>query len=405
MKIKSKPIGHLLSSAVITGLFTSSLIFTQNSLAGGIISALEAGKPVLDVRLRAETVDQTPKSDKATAITARTRVGYKSGDYLGLKGYFEFENIAALIDDYNSTANGKTKFPVVADPEGSEVNQAFLTYTGVNGLLLKAGRQRIILDNARFVGNVGWRQNEQTFDAALINTTAVKGLSASYAFVNQVNGITGGADKTDTHLINASYKGLPNTKITAYAYLIDMEAGAKGDNKTLGASINGKYPINSSVKILYAGEFAQMSDFADNSSGTTANYYLVELGAAVKKASVKLGYEVLGGDGTTSFSTPLATKHKFNGWADMFLATPKDGLVDTYLTAVGKVSGIKLLATYHMFSSDNGGENYGSEIDLLAAKKFAKHYSVGIKYAKYMEGDLATKKDTNKFWLWGGISF
>ena len=85
---------------------------------------------------------------------------------------------------------------------------------------------------------------------------------------------------------------------------------------------------------------------------------------------------MLGGDGETSFQTPLATKHAFNGWADKFLlATPANGLVDAYLTATGKVAGIKLLATYHMFSSDEGGDDYGSELDLLAVKKFGKNYS------------------------------
>ena len=394
---------NLVRSIVTTGIISGGAIFTQNVMANGITKALESGKPVLDVRIRAEIVDQTPKDDKATALTARTRIGYMSDKYLGLKGYFEFENITAMADDYNSITNGKTKYPVIADPEGSEVNQAFISFTGVKGLLAKAGRQRIILDNARFVGNVGWRQNEQTYDAALLNTTAIKGLSANYAFVDQINGITGGASKTDTHLLNVSYKGLPNAKITAYAYMIDMETGT--DNKTLGASVSGKLPIGSEIKMIYSGEFAQMSDYADNDSSESANYYALELGAKLKQATIKLGYEVLGGDGTTSFSTPLATKHKFNGWADMFLGTPGDGLVDTYITAAGKVSGIKLLATYHMFSSDNGGDDYGSEIDLLAAKKFGKHYSVGIKYANYMQGDLASKTDTSKLWLWGGIKF
>ena len=85
--------------------------------------------------------------------------------------------------------------------------------------------------------------------------------------------------------------------------------------------------------------------------------------------------------------------------------TPDDGLVDTYLSVGGKVAGVKLGATYHMFSSDKGGDDYGSEIDLLAAKKFGKHYSAGVKYAAYTEGDDRANGDTNKLWVWGGVTF
>ena len=41
------------------------------------------------------------------------------------------------------------------------------------------------------------------------------------------------------------------------------------------------------------------------------------------------GYEVLGADdgaALTSFQTPLATLHKFQGWADKFLTTPPNGI-------------------------------------------------------------------------------
>jgi len=405
MKVKVIQKKQLVSTVAMASVLVCGVMMGQNAMAAGITEALTGGKPMVDFRLRAETVDQDGAKEDATALTARTRIGYMSGAYSGLKGFFEFENTTALIDDYNIPKGLKGEYPVVADPEGSEVNQAFLSYGGVKNLLVKMGRQRVILDNARFVGNVGWRQNEQTYDALLLNTTAVKDLSASYAFVDQVNTIVGGEIETDAHLLNVSYKGVKDTKITGYAYMIDTEADAPKDSQTIGASIDGKVAIGEGTKMMYGLEYAQMSEYADNESSDSPAYYKVELGAKVKKITVKLGHEVLGNDGGSSFQTPLATKHKFNGWADKFLTTPTDGLVDTYLTAVGKVKGVKLLATYHMFSSDKGGDDYGSELDLLAVKKFGKNYSAGLKYATYMEGDLAAKTDTSKLWLWGGIKF
>ena len=56
-------------------------------------------------------------------------------------------------------------YPVVADPESYEINRLQLTNTSIIDTTITLGRQRIVLDDHRFVGNVGWRQNEQTFDA------------------------------------------------------------------------------------------------------------------------------------------------------------------------------------------------------------------------------------------------
>ena len=47
---------------------------------------------------------------------------------------------------------------MVADPDGTEINQALLRYDHTKGNAV-VGRQRINLDNQRFIGSVAWRQN------------------------------------------------------------------------------------------------------------------------------------------------------------------------------------------------------------------------------------------------------
>jgi hypothetical protein len=60
---------------------------------------------------------------------------------------------------------------VVADPEGTEVNQVWVGYEKYD-TNVKFGRQTFTLDNHRFIGNVIWRQNEQTYDAvSLVNNS------------------------------------------------------------------------------------------------------------------------------------------------------------------------------------------------------------------------------------------
>jgi len=56
-------------------------------------------------------------------------------------------------------------------------------------------------------------------------------------------------------------------------------------------------------------------------------------GALLAGLTGLVGYEVLEGNGAIGFATPLATLHAFNGWADMFLTTPANGLKDLYFRA------------------------------------------------------------------------
>ena len=122
---------------------------------------------IVDMRLRYEGVEQTGFSEDAEALTARLRAGLQTAPWHKTSFLAEGVWVGDPVDDYNSTTNGETQYPVVADPAD---------FTAVNRLQLinrsarahdrhGSARQRIALDDQRFVGNVGWRQNEQTLDA------------------------------------------------------------------------------------------------------------------------------------------------------------------------------------------------------------------------------------------------
>jgi len=371
------------------GLIVITLAGSPAYAADSLDQALTEGKPNLDMRLRYESVDDSTNM-KASAATLRTRLGYKTADLSGFYAFGEFEDvrIAGGVGDY---APEKTGYATIADPEVTQLNQALLGFKNDN-TEIKLGRQRLILDNARFIGNVGWRQNEQTFDAFSVVNQSLPDITLTYAFLDQVNGILTkfDADVSD-HLLNASYTGFKPAKITAYAYLLkDDTSDAKND--TYGLRVKGK-----ADSFLYTAEFASQS--TDNND---ASYMFAEAGMKLSGVTAKLGYEVLGSDnGAYGFQTPLATKHAFNGWADEFLATPATGLKDFILLVTGKVSGVKLLAAYHDFSADEGSADYGSEVDLLAAKKFGKRYTLGVKYAAYSADTFKT--DTDKLWVWGQV--
>ncbi len=391
-----------LSACVISGV--TLMAAGSAASASGITEAIKGGEVSADFRLRMETVTQDNALNDANALTLRSRLGYRTAGYKGLTGFMEFENITALNDDYEPIPSNPTKTEsVVADPEGTEVNQLYLKYIS-GGHAIIAGRQRVILDNARFVGNVGWRQNEQTFDAIVFTVDSVADTSLVYAYVDKVNTILGGEYDTSAYIFNASYSGLTAGKITGYSYVIELDDSPAASNSTLGLQFSGAAEV-AQAKVKYTLEYAKQSDYADGTN-IDAQYLLAELGADFSGVAVKLGYEVLGdGNGASdaSFSTPLATKHAFNGWADVFLNTPADGLQDIYLSVTTKVKGVKLLAVYHDYSADTGSADHGSEINLLAAKKYGEHYTALLKYADYSAGDSGI--DTRKLWLMGQMKF
>ena len=405
----------------IAALIVGSCLAAGSAMADPLIEALSQGKVSASIRLRYEGVDDPTKTKDADAVTLRTRLGYETASFNGWKLFAEVEDVTAIDDSYNSTVNGKGAYPVVVDPEDTEINQLFVSYDGLASTTFKAGRQRLILDGARFIGNVGWRQNEQTFDALSVVNTALAETRITYAYLTEAHRIFSdksprGNSEMDSHLLNIAYSGLDLGKLTLYAYWLgfdDTTAGAIGPGagtRTYGVSFAGGTPLNDRIKLLYSLEYADQSDYDDGLSTNDADYQMLELGLKFSKVTVKVGRELLEGDGTYGFSTPLATLHKFNGWADKFLGTPSTGIDDTYVLATGNVAGVKLLAKYHWFKSDAGSFDYGEELDLLAVKKFGKNYTVGLKYADY-DADTnisnlgGTAADIEKLWIWGEITF
>lgn len=392
--------GPLLSLMVIapTLLGASNLAFAEDD---AFYSALKGGVPKLNMRLRYEGVDDgNPATDDADALTIRTRLGYQTGKLAGFDAYGEFEDthIVLGVSDYAPERSG---FAVVADPTVTEVNQAFVRYTGsdtLKGFMAMFGRQRIIFDNARFVGNVGWRQDEQTFDGTRLDYST-DDFSLSVAYLTKVNGITPAFDKfVEDVLVNASWKTAPGGTLTGYSYMLESK-DLNDSLDTAGARYDGSLAMDK-LALLLTLEYASQSNEV---SDADADYSLIEAGVKASGVTVKVAQEVLSADGAKgSFQTPLATKHAFNGWADKFLVTPADGLEDKYASIGGVVAGIKLAAVYHKFDADEGRNDYGSEVDLVAVKKFGP-YTVGLKYADYNAEDVLT--DTNKVWAWTEMSF
>jgi hypothetical protein len=373
--------------------------------------AVAETKPILDMRLRFEGVDQDPMTNEADAVTWRTRLGFETGKAWNTALLVEGDLVWPLKTDYNSTTNGHTAYPVVADPESYEVNRLQLTNTSIPMTTLTAGRQRIILDDHRFVGDVGWRQNDQTYDSVRIVNKSLANATFDLAYVSQVNRVFSkespqGRYEGDSVLANVSYQ-FPIGKLTGFGYWLEFDpiatvpAAVQDSSETFGLRFAGEKPL-SRLKLAYVASYATQSEYADNPLTFDLDYYLAEITGSLQQYSLGIGVEALEGDGVKGFTTPLATLHRFQGWADKFLTTPVNGVEDRYVNAgltfknVGPFTTLSALASYHLYDAERASLDYGSESNAQLQAKWRRFTGL-VKYARYDADELFT--DTAKLWM------
>ncbi len=416
----------------LTGfLSATALLLAAPFAAGGdsdtLVSAVKAGKASINVRARYEHVDQDNVSEKADAFTARLRLNYTTGSWRGISAFAEYDHVFHVLDDFNSgggTSPGRSQYPVVADPEGSDLNQLYVDFAPSEDLKMRVGRQRILFDNQRYVGHVGWRQNEQTYDALMLTSNVIANTSLQYAYIANVRRIFGekvdaGSDKANHHLFNARVKLNDAWSVSPYFYLLDYDFAeptpvqpltippstandlrkATSSTGTLGVRVTGKVQTGANT-IALVGEFATQSDAGNSPLSYDADYlHASAMWSMENGLSLGLAYESLGSDGgSAAFRTPLATLHAFQGWADRFLSTPAAGLDDLYATVKFKAGKWNLTGIYHDFSAETGSGDYGTELDVSAGTKITDNYSILFKGA-FFSSDSPSYPDTNKVWI------
>jgi Alginate export len=376
-------------------------------LAAGPAMAVDDsdGKMLLDARWRLESVDDDAFARDAFANTLRIRLGYQSPVRGGWSGVIEGEATQHLFgEDFNSSANGQIQFPSVVDPDNSELNQAYVRYAPGTKTQFTLGRQRVQWDNQRFFGNVGWRQNEQTFDALDIQHSFGNGIKLRYDYLDRalrINGADNPNENLARYLLNGHLLSIGHAlgpgNLSGYAHLIENETLPLSSHRNLGLRYTAKKDAPDGIGWLAAIEYAKQDTYADGADKIDADYFLLEGGVVWKASTFKAGWEQLGGDGSYGFATPFATLHAFNGWADKFLTTPVNGLNDAYLGWNRRFGKLGAALVWHDFSSDTASIHYGQEWNASLGYVFDKHWNGLIKLADYSADDIGT--DTTKLWL------
>ena len=355
-----------------------------------------------DFRYRAESADVKGGADAALANTLKTRATFSTGAIYGFSALVEGDNLYQLTDSFYDKENGNasTEYDLILDQETTQLNQAYLQYQGFDSTI-KAGNQRINLDNQRHVGGVAFRQDEATFDALSVSNTSIDNTTIFVAFANNRNTITNDNTEESISLVNVKYALSKDMSATAFYYgIADVGAANSGtDLDTFGVRAAGAIE-----GISFEAELASQNKTTAAGGDFTSMYYHFNAGTKLGAVKATLGYEAFGSDnGSAAFATPLGTNHKFFGWSDVYLTgNGNDGLEDIYVSAVTNVAGVKLVGQLHNFTGSESGDDKGTELGFMAAKSFGS-YGANFKVAQFNAGDSGV--DVTKIWLTGTAKF
>jgi hypothetical protein len=352
----------------------------------GLGSALQTlpGTVKVDSRLRYEQFDQAGGLDME-GLSHRIRYGFLTDEVAGIRLMAEGETVYAW-------GHGRDLHPADNAGDGTDLNQLWVSFRGEDSLSVKIGRQIYTLDDHRFIGHVGWRQNIQTFDAVTGDISLSESLGLKAFYIDAVNAVTGGHNEIEAWGLNVAGKVGKEYSLTGFLYSIDGRPDMPaGSGNTAGIRFSGTFKGEAVIYVYSASYARQWEQSGTGGKPFGHDYWMLD--ARVKRAewSLGFGFESLGGNGIHGFSTPLATLHKFNGYADVFLgATATGGLVngleDYFLLAeyvLPAGNGIRLTAIHHWFRPKRGPGDYGNEVDLVASFKVSNNWSLMGKYGRY----------------------
>jgi hypothetical protein len=470
---------HLLSLSIYSALMSISCqAFAEEAPVADeeytFMDSVKEGKNLTSFRLRYEDVSQDGNAPALTparplkdgeALTLRSLIGWQTSPYNNFSFAAQLINVAKFSDDYNdgtsftpinaaSNQPDKLAFAKIVDPDYTGVNQLYVDWTGIKNTRVRLGRQQQNLDNVRFIGDIGFRQVMQVFDGVSVMSKAIPDTDLFVAHYESVRQITtrlrtGGA----LEIINGKYYFTPTESLTGYAYLSSFDdlgfgngwfgagtlnngtkqnATANQSNKTFGARLDGIHPFNPNLRVVYTAEYAKQSDYSGGDQRIDAHYYKLGGGVGIDFLTIRIDQELLSSNNSLyAFQTPFGTNHLFQGWVDKFLATPRQGIQDTFVTATYRWDDFLFFADYHVLRSDENfytvgsgaaknGNQYGKEWNVAATYNFNKNIMAKIEYGKYTEDDHYAAaantantptgnggriRDTDKLWLTAMYTF
>lgn len=395
----------------------SSVTYAQFSLTGEVRPRTEYRNGFK--KLTSEDVDA------ALFVEQRSRL------YFGYNT--ESVKLKITLQDVRIWGNASQIYKV--DPALSNVYEAYGEFALSKKVSVKAGRQELNYDNARFLGNLGWAAQGRSHDALLLIYKDTTGLQfhAGAAFNQNVPFEPG-------KLSGTFYNGVGNYKTMQYAWLHkDFEKSGfsfllfNDGRQAADSTVNfrqtyGFFGHKMLNKVRLEGELYYQG--GKNAGGKDVSALLAAANITFKTSVTPLtiGVDYMSGtaadaDKDQSFAPLYGTNHKFYGFMDYFYVGnghQNKGLLDYSIKTkfkTGKKSA--LIAHLHHFqspvsivSAETGNEltsTLGQEIDLVYNLNVSKEVNFKLGYSQLfatesMEAIKGGDKSQINNWAWAMLT-
>jgi hypothetical protein len=384
-------------------LLLASLALSEAAFADGINQIWQDSSLKWNFRYRIEQVQPDGPLEDALASTLRSRLTVNTGKWAlasnqSISALIEADHVAVIGGEtYNNTVNGSSRYATIADPDGLDLNQAALLFKAGDSSQITLGRQRLNFGDQRFIGSVGWRQNEQTFDGIRLVQSFGSTVQLDLASLHNANRVFGpDGPNADLHgrfnLAQANWTVKPEHVLQGYVYDFDFDSLVARSSSTRGFDYKG-----AAQGFKWQLALANQQDAHQAPANYNVGYHRIELSYPISQVTVKGIVERLGSDGKVAFQTPFATLHAFNGFADMFLTTPTNGLREQAVQLAFPVLKAKATLSWHHFNSDYADIHYGNEVDASLAYELNSQWQILGKVAFYQADKY--QADTTKYWL------
>lgn len=353
------------------------------------------------VRLRYQYTNQEEFDQNADALTLRFKGNAEVDLFSGATFLAEIETVSSIVENFNDGANGNVLLPFIPDPSGVRLNRLQIVSQNLPKTRITIGRQKIEIDDWRFIGNFPFRQNDQTFDAVRIETRAIGPGHLDVGYFSRVLRPLGGDNLQGVFQGDSWYANynIPTSigRFSLFHYALDLrtgdpQSGASGQpldqsTQTSGVRLSGRRHWDN-LGIIWEGAYAIQSDLKGNPNDFSAEYALGEISIEPGAFQFKFRVEILGDDNGIALQTPLASLHRFQGLSDQFLQTPPDGLRDysvlisRKLRPIGLFKKTNLFAGFHYFEANTGGETYGTEFN-AGLRARINQFALSLEFAAY----------------------
>jgi hypothetical protein len=383
------------------------LAFASAAAAG---DAFVAGQPILELRPRYNRIEESNYPETSEGVTYRVIAGWRTAPWNGLRLTTELIHTGHIgPKNYNDDGGqiNTSPYPLLPDPDNTDVNQVFLEYTGVEGLRLKAGRQVVRMDNQRWVSDNDFRQTPQLFDGVGATWTAFANTELHASYYWRQRATSGTEAPLNLTLLHAAWNPAPGHGVAAYGYFHDQAQNgaftgfADNSYRVLGLRAEGTFAGVAPFNLVYTAEVADQRAFSGGDSRIDAEYWRLGGGAATDRWTLRYDYEVKGSNnGVYGLQMPLTDFYGFNGWTLHWFNTPRLGLKDRWVTGRFAAGPFVFYGEEHRFRSDFRDLDYGRETDLGVTWLAHEKLTVRLQNARYRPGNATPPQPRiTKTWL------